>query len=254
MNPNLQIYYEASNKYMDYMNFHTAESNQFTSMSTGPLAEEFRKFKEAHTNGERLTSSLFSDPDFIRMQVNPSDLIWGLYWVASDAQCTENKISFYDIFQPQELFDIWQCSNYQFYVNDANHTAGNEVVISNAKPLLKNIVESADEAINHPENVATLRFGHDGNVIPLIALMQIENFNVSVSDPAELYKYWCNFKTAPMAGNVQIVFFKKEKGDGDILVKILLHEKEVHIPVPTNMFPYYKWEDVRNYFMNRIEK
>ena len=48
------------------------------------------------------------------------------------------------------------------------------IVVANAKSLLRNILDSADEAIRKGGIAATLRFGHDGNVIPLVALMQIE--------------------------------------------------------------------------------
>ena len=48
---------------------------------------------------------------------------------------------------------------------------------------------------------------------------------------------------------MQIVFYKKKaKTDGDILVKFLLNEQEVHVPVETDSFPYYKWDDVRAYY------
>ena len=40
----------------------------------------------------------------------------------------------------------------------------------------------------------------------------------------------------------------------DILVKVLHCEKEAHIPVATDMFPYYKWSDVRAYFQDILNK
>ena len=83
--------------------------------------------------------------------------------------------------------------------------------------------------------------------------MQIENFGVAVNNPWELYKSWANFQVAPMAANVQLVFFRNDKNPADILVKILHCEKEVHIPVQTDMFPYYKWSDVRAYFQHILE-
>ena len=46
LNPGLRISYEASQKYMDYLNYHSEESNRFTSLTDGPCAEEYRKFKE----------------------------------------------------------------------------------------------------------------------------------------------------------------------------------------------------------------
>ena len=254
LNPNLRISYEASHKYMDYLNYHTDESNRFTSSTDGPWAEEYRKFEDVHTNPDRLIASLFKDKRFILKKVNPKEVMWGMYWVASDMQNAETKVSFYDLFQPQELFDLWQCINYRFYVGNANHADGKGIVVANAKSLLRNILDSADEAIQKGGIAATLRFGHDGNVIPLVALMQIENCNVAVDDPYEVYKVWSDFKVVPMAANVQIAFFRNEKGSADdILVKILHNEHEVHIPVQTDQFPFYKWSDVESYYRNLLK-
>lgn len=249
LNPQLGISYEASEKYMSYLNFHTEESNRFTDGKTGPWVEEYRKFEDAHTRPGRLVKSLFSNDDFILKRVNPAEVMWGLYWVASDAQNTRNRVSFYDIFEPQELFDLWQCINYRFYVGNANHADGHGIVVANARPLLRNIIDSADEAIKNNATAATLRFGHDGNVIPLAAIMGIAGTDVSVSKPADVYKMWSDFKVVPMAANIQIVFFRKERGTADdIIVKVLHNENEVHIPVSTDMFPFYKWSDVRRYY------
>lgn len=132
---------------MDYLNYHTDESNRFTSSQDGPWAEEYRKFEEAHTNPERLVASLFKDKHFVLKKVNPKELMWGMYWVASDMQNAETKVSFYDLFEAQELFDLWQCVNYRFYVGNANHADGKGIVVANAKSLLRNILDSADEAI-----------------------------------------------------------------------------------------------------------
>lgn len=253
LNPGLQMTYEASPKYMDYLNYHTDESNRFTSSKDGPWVEEYRKFEEKHTRPDRLVASLFGDKRFILQKVNPKEVMWGLYWVASDMQNMETKISFYDLFEPEELFDLWQCINYRFYVGNANHAGGKGIVVANAKSLLRNILDSADEAIREGGRAATLRFGHDGNVIPLVALLQIENWNVAMSDPYELYKVWSDFKVVPMAANVQLVFFRPEKGKGDILVKILHNEQEVHIPVETDRFPFYRWEDVENFYRNLLK-
>jgi len=206
---------------------------------------------EKHTNPERLVASLFKDKHFVLKKVNPKELMWGMYWVASDMQNAETKVSFYDLFEAQELFDLWQCVNYRFYVGNANHANGKGIVVANAKSLLRNILDSADEAIQEGGIAATLRFGHDGNVIPLVALMRIENCNVAVSDPYEVYKVWSDFKVVPMAANVQIIFFRNEKS-GDILVKVMHNENEVHIPVETDMFPYYKWEDVERFYRNLL--
>lgn len=250
--PQLDISYESSQKYMDYLNYHTDESNAFTDGTNGPWVGEYKAFEAEHVKPSRLVSSLFADTVYVRRNIDAASLMWGLYWIAVDMQDIDTDISFYDVFTPGELFDLWQCVNYRFYVGNANHADGNGIVVANAKNLLKNIISSADEAITNGDIAATLRFGHDGNVIPLLAIMQIESFNVSVSKPEEVYKVWSDFKAVPMAANVQMIFYKNK--DKDILIKILHNEKEVHIPVKTNIFPYYHWSEVRQFYEDIIEK
>ena len=250
LNPQLDISYELSEKYMSYLNYHTDRSNAFTHGEKGPWVEEYRKFEEQQVKPDRLVNTLFSNADFIRCEVNPNNLMWGLYWIAVDMQDIETPVSFYDIFTAREMFDLWQCINYRFYIGNANPLASKGIVMANAKSLVENIIESADAAIKDHSIAATLRFGHDGNVIPLLALLQIENFDVAVAGPSEVYKYWCDFKATPMASNVQIVFFENKKGD--VLVKFLHNEKEVHIPVKTDNWPYYHWNEVRDYYQKRL--
>ena len=250
LNPQLNISYEMSEKYMSYLNYHTDRSNAFTHGEKGPWVEEYRKFEEQQVKPDRLVNTLFSNADFIRCEVNPNNLMWGLYWIAVDMQDIETPVSFYDIFTAREMFDLWQCVNYRFYIGNANPLASKGIVMANAKSLVENIIESADAAIKDHSIAATLRFGHDGNVIPLLALLQIENFDVAVAGPSEVYKYWCDFKATPMASNVQIVFFENKKGD--VLVKFLHNEKEVHIPVKTDNWPYYHWNEVRDYYQKRL--
>lgn len=250
LNPQLDMSYEMSEKYMSYLNYHSARSNAFTHGKKGPWVEEYRKFEEAQVHPDRLVSTLFSNADFIRCEVNPSELMWGLYWIAVDMQDMETPVSFFDLFTAKEMFDLWQCVNYRFYMGNANPLASNGIVMTNAKSLVENILESADAAIKDRSIAATLRFGHDGNVIPLLALLQIENFDVAVAGPAEVYKHWCDFKATPMASNVQIVFFENKAGD--ILVKFMHNENEIHVPVKTDQWPFYHWNDVKEYYQKRL--
>lgn len=250
LNPLLDMSYEMSEKYMSYLNYHSARSNAFTHGKKGPWVEEYRKFEETQVHPDRLVSTLFSNADFIRCEVNPSELMWGLYWIAVDMQDMETPVSFFDLFTAKEMFDLWQCVNYRFYMGNANPLASNGIVMANAKSLVENILESADAAIKDRSIAATLRFGHDGNVIPLLALLQIENFDVAVAGPAEVYKHWCDFKATPMASNVQIVFFENKARD--ILVKFMHNENEVHVPVKTDQWPFYHWNDVKEYYQKRL--
>lgn len=248
LNPGLKISYESSQKYMPLLTGRTPEANEYTG-NKGPWRVEYKKFRERHTNSERFAAALFSDQKYVEKYVDTDALMWDFYWIASDLQNTETPIRLYDLFTKDELFDLWQCFNMQFYYGNANSKPGNGVVMNSYKPLLRDIIERADSAIANPETAATLRFAHDSNIVPLTALMRINDCAVAVDEPDSLYRYWTDFKVSPMCANLQIVFFNKKGGTpNDVLVKFILNEHEARIPVATETYPYYRWAEVKEYY------
>lgn len=249
LNPKLKTTREASQKYMNYLNYHSPESQAFTSNG---WKTRYNKFERDHVKPQRMMQLLFADSDYVDNNISPSDLMWGLYWIAVDMQDMETKEDFMDIFTTEELFDLWQCVNYRFYVCDGNYPGSNGMLLDNAKPLLRNIIATAEEAIASDKPSVALRFGHDGNLIPLTGLLRLENCYNREADPEKFYTAFSDFKIAPMAGNVQLIFFRNDKKPNDILVKFLHNEKEVHIPVDTDIFPFYHWKDVRDFYENTV--
>lgn len=246
-NPRLQIDMESANRYMPYLCHDVDESLAFNDRN-GWWAEVYRKMKERNTRPDRLVASIFSDKDFVEKYVNPYDFMWGVYWLASDAQNTEGKIDFFKYLTSDELFDLWQCINAGFYARHSNYGPAKGVHLKNADNLLNNIIDTADSAIMSDKPSAALRFGHDGNVVPLTARMHLAGCDTVVSDPDRFYEGWCDWKVSPMAANIQLIFFRNPKRPGDVLVKILHNEKETRIPVATDMWPYYRWEDVKKFW------
>ena len=250
--PGIDISYEATEKYMNYMNYHAPDPENFADWSKGAWVTEYRKFEAEHLKPQRMLKALFSDDTFVRKNVNDIDLMWGLYWIVVDMQNLDTDISFYDVFTKDEMFEMWQCNSYRFYASNANHAGSKGKTVANAANLLRNIVETADSALKDNTTAATLRFGHDGNVMPLLAIMGIENYAVKLDSPEDAYKHWADFKASPMAANIQLIFFKNKQGD--VIVKVLHNETEVHIPVNTDIFPFYRWTDVRAYYNSIISR
>ncbi len=249
LDPKLKIQREASNKYVKYLNHHTKEAIEFRTDKDKKLwRKQYEQFEQEHVKPARLINSLFSDTDYIYTNIYPAELMWQLYWIASDMQNVEANVCLYDIFEKQELFDLWQCLNYRHYVNDGNSALSNGLMMENAKPVVRNILNSANEIIESNGKGGTFRFAHDGNLIPLSQLLHLEGAYTSISEPEEFYKAWSDFKIAPMAGNIQMIFYRK-KGSDDILVKFLQHENEVAIPpVKTDNFPYYNWKEIEAFY------
>lgn len=247
--PYLEIPRESSERHMHYLNYHDEPSQRFTA-SDAPWRKAYSEFEKAHTDGSRLAASLFSDRQFVADNVNPDKLLQGLFWVAVDMQNMETPISFFDIFTPEELYGQWQCTNLHFYICDSNYAGNNGLMLGNARPLLRNILETAQSYIDSGSHGATLRFGHDGNIIPLTGLLGLPECANSVSDFDSVPDAFRVNYVAPMAANIQIIFFRNP--DNDVIVKFMHNEREQPIPVETDIYPFYHWADVKAYYSNLL--
>ena len=210
-------------------------------------------FLERHFNPKRFIGSIFSDTvyatEHIKDQTNFANLVFSA--AINMPNLDYLNISMLDVFTQDETFILWQASNLQMYSEVGPSAVNGKSAVRSAAPLLKDIVECADAAIDNKNISADLRFGHDSYIIPLLALMDIQGMNVQEPDPDKVYSAWCSYKASPMGTNLQLIFYKNNK-DGDILVKLLHCEKETAIPVTTNAAPYYHWKDVRAYYEKRI--
>lgn len=114
------------------------------------------------------------------------------------------------------------------------------------------MLDKAQEAIDSEENGAFLRFSHDGYVIQIARAFEFDGCREVPADFLNVCNYFSLFQVIPMASNIQMVFFRKP-GNDDILVKFLLQEEEKHIPVETDIWPFYHLKDVQDYYNPRIE-
>jgi hypothetical protein len=218
LNPELQFTYGSGERYMRYLNYWNENAREFTS-DESDWRKDYHEFCREHIHPERLMRLLFSNQNYVQQHVNQEQLMMGLYWIASDIQNTELDLSFYDIFEKEELFDIWQVNNYKHYVCNGTCPWGKEIVQRTFIPLLENILDSANEAIQNDEMAATLRFGHDGNVMPLTGLLHLEGCYGEETNSENFYRVWSDYKIVPMAANVQIIFYRK-RGTDEIIVRI----------------------------------
>ena len=160
-------------------------------------------------------------------------------------------VTFDDIFKPEELFVLWVANSAGNYAKSGNSKKHGKGVLNDAKPLLKDIVDRADAALNGNGTSADLRFGHDVIVAPLAALINLNGMGACVDPLDNAYKVWADYIVMPMATNIQFVFYRN-KGN-NVLVKVLYNEKESTLPgVKTVNGPYYDWKDVRNYFVGLL--
>ena len=150
------------------------------------------------------------------------------------------------IISDQEMVDRWEASNLGSYSwVFSNHLA--------MIPILQDIIAKADAAIDGSGGkVADLRFGHDSCIGPLTVLMGINGADRDPEDPYEVKNCYQNWETCK-ASNIQLIFYRGRKATDDILVKCLLNGSEATLPIATDSFPYYRWQDVRDFYTARCD-
>lgn len=247
MNPQLTVFHDASYHDMYYMNQGDKRLDSLKYCIGRRVVQE--EFTTKHECYQRVMQELFNDADWVKQNINQSDLNHKLYEMASSVQGTElrGKVSLYDLFNDEEIYQNWVVSNswWQMSYGYSPYT-GNEQPFSQCN-LLRDIIEKADSciALEHPG--ATLRYGHDTMVTPLTCLLNLNGYGEEIKNPENIAKQWFDYKITPMATNIQFVFYRKNKNDKDVLVKVLLNEDEATLPITTDHAPYYRWSDFKAY-------
>lgn len=166
----------------------------------------------------------------------------------------ENHVDLNSFFHEDEKTQFNNIVTVKNYLQIGPAFDANGIQIKIAAPLLWDMLNTADFAIKNNNIDANLRFAHAETVSPLATLLEIEG-TATVANPIVQYPLvWQADKIIPMMANMQWIFYKSKKVDQPILVKILLNEQEVHLPVKTEHYPYYYWEDVKQYYLTKLNK
>lgn len=265
--PGLKINFDASMATQNTLNYNHLDFNaqQLIAKATSEVAKEFAGRPRDISSFMGL---VFSDEDWSKDSIDSRGVFRSVFEVAVNSQSHDNLYDLYGFFTPKELYDEWIERNAEWYVTACNTPLTSGRVPYSQRYLLRSIIEGADSAVVSKHVGANLRFGHESVLLPLITLMEINNVDYSTDNIDMLAHNWRNFEFFPMASNMQIIFYRpirKEidhdgsspESDGDVLVKILLNEKEVPFPIKTSSYPYYRWDDVRSYYdskLNAFEK
>lgn len=262
MNPELNITHDASNHDMYYMN---QPDKMLDSLKrAGNRRPEVGKFHAAHTKPERLMKLLFNSEDYVKKNVKTGSFMDGLFQLASNIQSTEirHKFSMYDLFTEEEIYDQWQKSNVYWYIAFGPSPFSESKQPYSQRNLLNKIISEADSCLAMPHPGATLRYGHDTMVMPLVCLLDVNGYgSMQTEDLEQLDDMgWNNYDIFPMATNIQFIFFAPEKDikagkapkEKDILVKVLLCEDEATLPIKAAKDNCYKWTDFKEYYLKKL--
>lgn len=254
MNPRLRIRHDASNHDVYYMKYDDKALKAHRMDSA--VMVRYQEYLDEYDQSEALMKKLFNDMTYVGEQVDARQLADALFQLASNIQNTESrkKITLYDLFSDDEIYEMWKVRNMAWYIKYGRCMLNGGKQPYAQRNLLRKMIEEADSCIRLEHPGASLRFGHDTNVMPLVSLMGINGYGLETANlEAAERKGWIDYRAIPMGGNIQLVFYRSNAQDDDVLVKVLLNENEATLPVKTKTAPYYKWSDVRKYYLEELD-
>lgn len=206
----------------------------------------------------RFLTPLFTDYDkALEVIGNPEPFVKAIFTTGGLCQVIDflgiDILSEY--FVPDELVYLWADGNDSIYRMWGGSVENGDVIRYAIIPLLKDFIEKADAAIQPDSHrAADLRFGHDTSILPMFALMGVDDTQGRVFPYKKAHENnWYAFRQIPMATNCQMVFYRNKKGE--VLTKVLYNEAEILLPgIEPVSGPYYRWSDLRAHFLALCDK
>ncbi len=245
LNPAITTTRDASGRYLDYM----ARGNSIT-LVHDEIEAVADSLSRARLNPDRLVRSLVTDPGVIG---EPLKLMQRLFLLAGIVQDVSHLgiEPFYDIFTDEELYTLWECENALRYMQMGPSARFGGPIVADGGALLRNIVETADEVVRGESDLsASLRFGHDTCITPMLALLGVEGAATRVESLDDVAAAWNAQTVTPMGTNIQFVFFRNPATD-DVRVRVLHNERDARLPIPGG--PYYSWRELKKYCKSLYE-
>jgi hypothetical protein len=254
LDPGIDLTMEVSRAFMPYLNAYAADnpkamkSDLVFKSDKASWYPDYLEFRSKKIDEGPFTARIFKDTSMAGTYCDPEQFENDIYYLAVDLPCTDfNDISFIDLFTDDELCRLWECDNYTFYVQkgpDPRNEGRSKELSSN---LLREMISSADSDLVSGNPNVRLRFGHDGCLMGLLSLMNVDGWNTPVNDPDSIKYVWQTYRI-PMASNLQFIFYRNRRKPDDILVKMLLNEDETQLPFESDFKPYYHWADFKRYY------
>ncbi len=232
---------------------------------------ERRNMTTPDVSADRLLESLFVDPSRLfadekqasnrhpvpieKMRERLSrKLLSELFTIATDMQDVELNVNLFDLFTREEMEAIYRANNRRMSLVNGRMPQTEGIPARAAVSLWQNFEQRTDEALRQQHPAVDLRFGHDTNLYRLLSLLQVSSLNATAYD--------CMDEILPMAANLQMVFYRDQSHDEEVMLELLHNERPVSLPEadirPVRHMPdgrmLYRWTDMKAYMAERIHR
>lgn len=255
MDSDVEINADASAKYASWLQ-PMLSSNPYlikgAYKSSAGAQDALRAYFDKTTAWRDIALRFFTDADVVEREfhLSPEEFIETLHGVCVGTRCLDDGREYFDdMFSKKELSRMNKGLSAKYFMEMANFEGAGNLATTYAAFTLEQILESAEEDIASGATQLRLRFGHDSGIAPLLVFMNINGFGRSTDSFEESFRIFPNYNI-PMGASLQLVFYRNE--ENDVLVKVLLNESEAKLPLRSISGKFYKWKDVREYYLPRI--
>lgn len=244
--PDLRYTFDTGERYMAMLN------NGCPSTIRTELKPKLDSLKKLPMDTSAIYATLFTDGGKGRELVSdPVAFQRAVFQLACTSEPLGVANDLFTLLPEDARYKIWDTNVRNMYVSQCNSIEWGALRMERCEPLVRCILEDADDVLSGGAVAADLRFGHD---LPLLALCNFLGLS-GVGDRLsfdEIPFKWYDPMNIPFASNLQLVFYRPKKG-GDILVKAVYNDRERRISGLTPVSgPYYKWEDLKAKCEDRI--
>ena len=223
--------------------------------SNAQVMAHYEAFKAANTENSRLMKSLFNDDTYVKQQIKADELSKQLFLLAGNIQHTElaPTTTLFDIFTPQEIHRHWRIQNAWNYIQYGGYTLnGGHQAYAQRAPLW-NLLHMGDSVRTLKMPVTHLRYTTPAMLLSLACLMELDSLGIQTENLDTLEnRGWKDYCIAPFGGSIQVIHYRSSPDDPDMLIKVLLNGREARLPIASDCAPYYKWQDVKRYYLRKL--
>ena len=241
---------------MQELNFMDPKDEELTSQRLDSLTSiSFEHFTDLNSSDNRLMISLFNDLNYVMHNIDAGKLSRQLYILAGNVQHSQvaGQITLFDIFTPEEIHQHWRKQNAWHYINygGCKLNGGYQAYLQRA--TLRNMIHMGDSVLKRYNPLMHLRYTHASVIMSLACLLDLDGYGLHTANLDSLEDYgWVNYRIAPLGGSIEMIHYRTDRDDPDVLVKVLLNGHEARLPIKTDCAPYYHWQDVKTYYLRKL--
>ncbi len=211
---------------------------------------EYEAFCRQRIDAEGFAARIFSDTEYAAGLCDLTEFEQGIFRLAIHFRGCGIDADWLRLFTLDELNTLAACDAYTFYMEKGPAAATSDRTWALSAHILDKMLTDAERDLADG-TAASLRFGHDGCIMALLTLMGADGWTAQAATGEEIARAW-DVSQIPMACNLQWVFYRPVSEEGEPLVRVLLNERPLRLPV-TDRAGLCEWSGMKRYLAERCD-